>query len=216
MAHHLQGSPAVEAGIDAVQSVGQHRHGVHARGEGGAVGMDVHPVGQAAHDEEVGHEGRKVCNEPLAQALAILRDAPRADHAQRVGPVQAARTAIEELQRRVVHLVFLQQARIVGRGEGYHAYLVFLTEIAFAPRTVPRLAELVLLREEFFPEGNGRMGVGEGRHAASVVLEQRTRLRELESGQQREGEHGFGLGAEVRNGDGVRGHGQVGIRAQAG
>jgi hypothetical protein len=129
VAEHVAGGVAVRGGVEGVEPVCQDADGVEPVVEGGAVGVDVDPIGESAHDEGIGEGFGQFGTAAFAVGFAVGGDAARAHDRHDVARVEIGRAAIVDHGGGVG--TFGQSPRIVVGAEGEGADAVAPAELEF-------------------------------------------------------------------------------------
>ena len=126
---HVAGGVAVRGGVEGVEPVRQDADGVEVVVEGGAVSVDVDPIGESAHDEGIGQGFGQFGTAAFAVGFAVGGDAPRAHDRHDVACIEIGRAAIVDDGGGV--WAFGKSARIVSSAEGEGADVVATAELEF-------------------------------------------------------------------------------------
>ena len=126
---HVAGGVAVGRGIESVEPVRQDADGVEPVVEGGAVGVDVDPIGESAHDEGIGEGFGQFGTAAFAVGFAVGSDAPCAHDGHDVACIEIGRAAIVDDGGGIG--TFGQAPGIVVGAEGEGADVVAPAELEF-------------------------------------------------------------------------------------
>lgn len=89
----------MQGGINAVKTVGEYGDGVEVSGQGGAMGVDVDAIGQAADNEYVGQQAGEVGQEVFNDFFAVVGDVAGAYDAEYVTTVERSGAAVKKIER---------------------------------------------------------------------------------------------------------------------